>query len=33
MKYVKWLKNGAGKDFTFHAIIPAYILHGENFIV
>ena len=33
MKYVKWLKNGAGKDFIFHAIIPAYILYGENFIV
>ena len=33
MKYVKLLKNGAGKDFIFHAIIPTYILYGENFIV
>ena len=26
MKYMKWLINGAGKGFKFHAIIPALSL-------
>ena len=31
--WMKWLKNGAGKGFIFHAIIYLhYILSDENFI-
>ena len=32
MKRMKWLKNGAGKDFIFHELFLHYILYGEHFI-
>ena len=34
MKWTKWLKNGAGKDFIFHEIIPAvYISFMKNILL
>ena len=34
MKCMKWLKNGAGKDFIFHEIIPVvYIFFMKNILL
>ena len=30
--YIKWLKNGVGQSFIFHAVIPAHYSFDEKFI-